>query len=122
MIKTFILLSSVLFAEPYIGIGGSMSDADPLKVQCRASVVATVGYKFNDYVSTEAKYSYGLGSHYNSYDFFIISAKDVAFLSAKQRQYDIESHPNVKKQQPRMLSVESIQPYKNRWDLLGLQD
>ncbi len=58
----------------------------------------------------------------DSYDFFIISAKDVAFLSAKQRQYYIESHPNVKKQQSRMLSVESIQPYKNQWDLLGLKD
>ena len=57
-----------------------------------------------------------------TYDFYVIPAKEVASLSTKQRQDYIESHPNVKKQQPRMLSVESIQPYNNRWDLLGLKD
>ena len=58
----------------------------------------------------------------DSYDFYVIPARDVASLSAKQRQDYIESHPNVKKKQLRMLSVKSIQSYKNQWDLLGLKD
>jgi len=55
-------------------------------------------------------------------DYYIMPAKDVAAFSTKERDDYVRSHPNSKKEQPRMLSVKNIddRKYRNRWDLLGL--
>jgi len=55
-----------------------------------------------------------------SVDFYILPANDVAFLSKKERDDYLHSHPAVSPDQPRMLSVINMTDYKNRWDLLGL--
>ena len=50
--------------------------------------------------------------------YYIVPARDVARMSAKQRTHYLETHPNVKKDQPRMISVKALEPFRNRWDLL----
>lgn len=53
-------------------------------------------------------------------DFYVLPAKDVAAISKKERDDYLAAHPNVKKDQPRMISRVNIEQYKNRWDLLQL--
>jgi hypothetical protein len=51
---------------------------------------------------------------------YIIPAKDLAKISKKIREDYIASRPNVSKDQLRMIGLENLQPFKDRWDLLGL--
>mgnify|MGYP003879722177 FL=1 len=53
-------------------------------------------------------------------DFFVVPAKDVAEISARERNEYLEQHPNVRKDQPRMVSVRNLDKFNNRWELLGL--
>lgn len=61
--------------KPFEGInyyiGGSLSDADDTLVECRISLTAAAEYNVNDFLATEARYSYGLGEHYSSLEAFI---------------------------------------------------
>ena len=52
--------------------------------------------------------------------FYVIPAKSVAHLSEKERKDYLKTHPTVKPDQPRMLSVIHMKGYEDRWDLLGL--
>ncbi|MEM3580929.1 MAG: hypothetical protein QXQ64_06680 [Candidatus Bathyarchaeia archaeon] len=54
-------------------------------------------------------------------DFFIAPSKEVAEISEKERQEYIAKHPNVSKKQPRMISTQALQKFKDRWDLLGIE-
>jgi len=54
-------------------------------------------------------------------EFYIVPAKVAADLSKCQREKYLRDHPNVKREQPRMLSLSSIAGFANRWDLLGLE-
>ncbi len=53
-------------------------------------------------------------------EIFVIPAKDIAEISKKDREVYIAERPHVSKIQPRMIGMDSLQPYKDRWDLLGL--
>ncbi|MFZ5634691.1 MAG: hypothetical protein ACOY40_17825 [Bacillota bacterium] len=53
-------------------------------------------------------------------EYYVVPSRDVARLSTKQRDKYLREHPHVRREQPRMLSVKSIQEFKDRWDLLGL--
>lgn len=55
-----------------------------------------------------------------SIDCFIIPSKDLAEISKKSRDNYIASRPNVSKEQMRMIHVNDLQSFKDRWDLLGL--
>jgi len=52
--------------------------------------------------------------------FFVVLAKDVANISERERQVWIKAHPNAKREQPRMISINSIQAFKDKWQNLGL--
>lgn len=54
-------------------------------------------------------------------EYFIVTAKDVAEISAKERNEYLRTHPHVKRDQPRMVSRSGLAAYKDRWDLLGLE-
>lgn len=56
----------------------------------------------------------------NSLQCFVVPSKEVAELSAMERDEYLNKHAHVRKEQPRMLSVQAIQKYKDRWELLGL--
>lgn len=51
---------------------------------------------------------------------YIIPSEDLANISKKMREDYINSHPNVKKEQPRFIHISLLEPFKERWDLLGL--
>lgn len=53
-------------------------------------------------------------------EYYIVPSKDVARLSTEERQQYLRKHPHVRKEQPRMLSVRTVQEFKDRWDLLDL--
>jgi hypothetical protein len=53
-------------------------------------------------------------------EFFVMPAKEVAKLSANERNEYLRTHPHAKREQPRMLSVKQLDPFRNRWDLLEL--
>ncbi|MDN5363983.1 MAG: hypothetical protein PWQ91_1044 [Eubacteriales bacterium] len=53
-------------------------------------------------------------------DFYIVPSQEVARLSAWEREKYLQDRPHVSREQPRMLSIETIQKFKDRWDLLGL--
>lgn len=59
-------------------------------------------------------------------EYYVIPSKDVAELSAMQRERYLQRRPNVNRKQPRMLGVELLREeelwegYRDRWDLLGL--
>ncbi len=52
--------------------------------------------------------------------FFVMAAKRVAEISEWERQSWIEAHPNAKKEQPRMISLDKIREFKDQWQNLGL--
>lgn len=54
-------------------------------------------------------------------EFFVVPAKRVAEISATERSEYLRSRPHVRKDQPRMLSVDHLANFKDRWDLLGLE-
>ena len=54
-------------------------------------------------------------------DYYVLPAKDVAQLSQREREDYLRDRPHVSKEQPRMLSVEHMAEFKDRWDLLGLE-
>lgn len=54
-------------------------------------------------------------------EFYVVPAKEVAELSATERNEYLRTRPHVRKDQPRMVSVKNLAPFKNCWDLLGLQ-
>lgn len=54
-------------------------------------------------------------------DFYIVPSQEVARLSAWEREKYLQEHPHVSRKQPRMLSIKSIQEFKDRWELLGLE-
>lgn len=53
-------------------------------------------------------------------EFFIVPAKDVARLSAQERDDYLRTHPKAKREKPRMINTKSLEPYKNKWDYLRL--
>jgi hypothetical protein len=53
-------------------------------------------------------------------EFFIVPAKLVAEISEWERQSWIDTHPNAKKEQPRMISLSGIRKFKDQWQNLGL--
>jgi hypothetical protein len=53
-------------------------------------------------------------------DYFILPSADVARLSKFERDEYIRIHPLGKPEQPRMISIHSLQEYRDRWDLLNL--
>ncbi|MFH1365514.1 MAG: hypothetical protein ABIH28_02945, partial [archaeon] len=55
-----------------------------------------------------------------SIDCYIMPSENVANISKKMREDYINSHPNVKKDQPRMISINDMSDFKDRWNLLGL--
>jgi len=54
-----------------------------------------------------------------SVEFYVVPAKDVATLSAKEREDYLREHRNVKKEQPRMVGIGKLALYKDRWELLA---
>lgn len=52
--------------------------------------------------------------------FFVVSARDVAEISEWERESWIKAHTNAKKEQPRMISLRTIQEFKDQWQNLGL--
>lgn len=62
----------------------------------------------------------------NNVEYYVITSKDVAALSSEQRERYLQRKPNVKHDQPRMLSVELLREgelwdgFGDRWDILGL--
>ena len=81
------VLSSILLAEDintkhiesdtfeienaYIGLGGSISNADEQFVHCRISAKGMIGYTFNDYISVETRYDYGMNQDYTNLGIFL---------------------------------------------------
>ena|SRR3989338_11168631 len=55
-----------------------------------------------------------------SIDCYVIPSRDLAEISKRQRDEYISSKPHVSKEQMRMIALSALQPYKDRWDLLGL--
>ena len=55
-----------------------------------------------------------------SIDYYVVPAKNVAKLSAKQTEDYLKKNPHVSREQPRMLSITSIKDYKDKWNLLRL--
>lgn len=53
-------------------------------------------------------------------EFYIAPAHDVAKISKKLREDYIRQRPHVKPEQPRMIDLVSLFPYKDRWDLIGI--
>jgi len=47
--------------------------------------------------------------------FFVLKARDVAEISKRERDEYIKTHPHVRADQPRMISVKSLQPYLEHW-------
>ncbi|MCC7353576.1 MAG: hypothetical protein IT330_07430 [Anaerolineae bacterium] len=56
-----------------------------------------------------------------SVEFFIVPSQQVAKLSIAERDGYINTHPHVKKEQLLMLNVKTLAPFKDRWELLGLE-
>lgn len=56
-----------------------------------------------------------------SVEFFIAPAKEIARLSDKERRDYLRTHPSVSREQPRMISIENLEEYKNQWKFLGLE-
>lgn len=54
-------------------------------------------------------------------EFFVVPSKDVAELSAAERDEYLAKHPNVSREQARMLSVKALERFRDRWDLLALE-
>ena len=54
-------------------------------------------------------------------DYYVLGAEDVAQLSWEERDGYLRNRPHVSRDQPRMLSVENVAAFKDRWDLLGLE-
>lgn len=52
--------------------------------------------------------------------YYIVPSKDVAKISHRQRRDYVRSRPHVKKKQPRMISLDKVEPFEDKWDLLGL--
>ena len=59
-------------------------------------------------------------NEYDMIDCYVIPSKDLANLRNKGRKDYIDSHPNVSKDQLSMIKVEELQPFKDKWNLLGL--
>jgi hypothetical protein len=59
-------------------------------------------------------------------EYFVVPGYEVAAISEAERQQYFEHVRSkgrvVKESQPRMISLASLQPFKDRWDLLGLGD
>lgn len=53
-------------------------------------------------------------------NYYILNSKEVAQISKKQREDYIQRNPHVSKTQPRMINLEALKSFKDRWDLLGL--
>lgn len=52
--------------------------------------------------------------------YYIVPSLEVARISEEERQEYLRNRPHVKKDQPRMISLQRLKPYEDRWDLLGL--
>ena len=59
-------------------------------------------------------------------DYFIVPGQSVADISERERQQYFEwarsAGRTVSEAQPRMTSLEALSPFKDRWELLGLED
>ena len=53
-------------------------------------------------------------------EFFIVPAKEVAQISDKERRDYLRTHPNAKNKQPRMIDLDTLEIFRNGWELLGL--
>jgi hypothetical protein len=62
----------------------------------------------------------------NEVEFFVVPGVSVAEISETERQAYLEYVRGegrvVRDLQPRMISLESLAPFRDRWDLLGLED
>ena len=56
----------------------------------------------------------------NSVDYYIVPAFDVAKISHIQRKEYTDKNPQVIKEQPRMVHINNLTNYKDKWNLLGL--
>ncbi len=52
--------------------------------------------------------------------YHIISAKKLAEISHKERQEYLDNNPHVNRKQMRMIKLDSLKEFEDRWDLLGL--
>ncbi|MGA3094063.1 MAG: hypothetical protein ABSD79_01590 [Dehalococcoidales bacterium] len=52
--------------------------------------------------------------------FYIVPAKAVSKISEKERCDWIDTHPNAKKEQPRMISLNSLSVFIDKWENLRL--
>ena len=59
-------------------------------------------------------------------DYFIVPGLSVADISERERQQYLDharsTGRTVSEAQPRMTSLQSLSPFKDRWELLGLED
>lgn len=56
-----------------------------------------------------------------STEYFIVPSSDVARISSDERDEYLRTHPHVKREQPRMIGLEKLGNFKDRWDLLDLE-
>ena len=61
-----------------------------------------------------------LDTRNSSPQFFVVPAKLVAEISKREMDLYHETHPNVKPNQPSMISLSGISEFKNHWENLGL--
>ena len=59
-------------------------------------------------------------------EYFIVPGRSVAEISEQERQQYLEwtrsTGRTVSETQPRMISVDALTPFRDRWELLGLED
>lgn len=56
----------------------------------------------------------------NSVQYYVVPAADVGRISANEREEYLQNHHRARAEQPRMISVDRIQEFIDRWDLLNL--
>ena len=56
----------------------------------------------------------------SSPQFFVVPAKRVAEISEWERQSYLNTHPTVKREQPRTIDIVEIQEFRDKWQNLGL--
>jgi hypothetical protein len=56
----------------------------------------------------------------NNVEFFIVPCEDVEKLSTEERNSYLAARPTVRREQPRMLSLNKLEPYRDQWERLDL--
>jgi len=59
-------------------------------------------------------------------EYFIVPGRSVAEISEQEREQYLEwtrsTGRTVNEDQPRMISLDALAPFRDRWELLGLED